>query len=122
VSNDRDGVLVDTAEVSGGKLHFRLDDSDTIGVVETDIPLAQLEANGHWEFKQEAPNVQHPYMKAMGVVPAFFIYADLVDINGPMDSRFEFVDRKAIQPGDYFYLRIEQLDTNRAWSSPVWVN
>ncbi|HZO54051.1 MAG TPA: DUF3604 domain-containing protein [Bryobacteraceae bacterium] len=122
VSNDRDGVLVDTAEVSGGSIHFRLDDAGTVGVIEADIPLAVLEANGHWEFKREASNVQHPYMKAMGVAPAFFIYADLVDINGPMDSSFEFIDRKPIQPGDYFYLRLEQLDTNKAWSSPVWVN
>ncbi|HLF24043.1 MAG TPA: DUF3604 domain-containing protein, partial [Burkholderiales bacterium] len=50
VSNDRDGVLVDIAETSGGSLRFRLDDSGTIGVVDTEIPLAELEANGHWEF------------------------------------------------------------------------
>jgi hypothetical protein len=122
VSNDRDGVLVDTAEISGGKIHFRLDDADTIGIVEIDIPLSALAADGHWEFKQEAPKVQHPYMKAMGVTPAFFLYADLVDVRGPMDATFDFIDRRPIQPGDYYYLRVEQLDTNKAWASPVWVN
>jgi hypothetical protein len=116
-----DGVLVDTAEVSGGSRGW-LDDAGTMGVIETDIPLGELDAKGHWEFKQEAPNVQHPYLKAMGVAPAFFVHADVVDINGPMDSAFEFTDRMPIKPGDYFYLRLEQLDANKAWSSPVWVN
>ncbi|MBK7926268.1 MAG: hypothetical protein IPJ98_01895 [Bryobacterales bacterium] len=122
VSNDRDGVLVDVGAVTGGGLKFRLDDADMMGVVEVEIPLAELMAKGHWEYKHENAKVQHPYMKAMGVAAAFVVQADVVDVQGPMDVSFEFVDRGAVKAGDYFYLRLEQLDTNKAWSSPVWVN
>jgi len=103
-------------------LKFRLDDADTMGVVEVEIPLAELMAKGHWEYKHENAKVQHPYMKAMGVAAAFVVQADVVDVQGPMDVSFEFVDRAPVKAGDYFYLRLEQLDTNKAWSSPVWVN
>jgi len=66
--------------------------------------------------------VKHPYMEKMGVKPAFFLECDLVDVNGPKDVNFDYVDRSPRKPGDYYYVRIEQLDTNKAWSSPVWMN
>jgi hypothetical protein len=39
-----------------------------------------------------------------------------------MDIDVQFEDRTPPKPGDFYYLRAEQLDTNKAWSSPVWVN
>ena len=41
--------------------------------------------------------------------------------NGPMDQEFEFTDLDSPNPGDYYYVRVRQLDGGRAWSSPFWV-
>jgi len=123
VSGDRDGMLVDIAEVQGEFLHFRLDDSDTTGLFEVRIPLEQLRRDGyfHWSRRADA-RVEHPYMKQMGVEPAFFLDCELVSLDGPMDVTLDYLDRESLKPGDYYYLRMEQLDTNKGWSSPVWVN
>jgi len=123
VSNDRDGFLVDLSEASGAYLHFRLDDSDTMGVIEARIPLEQLQRDGYFVWSQKANGrVKHAYMEKMGVPVAFFIECDLVSAEGPMDLTLEYEDREPLKTGDYYYVRMEQLDTNKAWSSPVWVN
>ena len=56
----------------------------------------------------------------MGV--AFTLDCELVDPQGPLDVDFTYIDRQLLKTGDYYYLRVEQLDGNKAWSSPVWVN
>jgi len=123
VSNDRDGFLVDLSEATGEALLFRLDDSKDMGVFEVRIPLAQLQRDGYFRWSRRGDaRVKHPYMEKMGVPPAFFLECDLVDASGPMDFSFNYEDRGPLKPGDYYYLRVEQLDTNKAWSSPVWVN
>ena len=38
-----------------------------------------------------------------------------------MDGELDFVDRGNLQPGDYYYIRLTQLDGAHAWSSPIWV-
>lgn len=45
----------------------------------------------------------------------------LVGENPPLEYELEYVDRGAMQPGDYYYVRVDQLDGARAWSSPIWV-
>lgn len=37
------------------------------------------------------------------------------------DRTFEFTDESAPKSGDYYYLRIRQVDGGMAWSSPWWV-
>ncbi|MEZ5404279.1 MAG: DUF3604 domain-containing protein [Bryobacteraceae bacterium] len=120
VSGDRDGVLVDLSEASGD-LHFRLDDSDTMGLFETTISIEGLkrDLSHRWVAKGK---VRHPYMQKMGVDTEFTVECDLVDAKGRMDERLTFEDREPLRPGDYIYLRAEQLDTNKLWTSPVWVN
>lgn len=39
----------------------------------------------------------------------------------PMESRVEFADTGDMRHGDYYYVRVDQLDGARAYSSPVWV-
>ena len=39
----------------------------------------------------------------------------------PMDAEIEYSDGDAMKPGDYYYVKVEQLDGARAYSSPVWV-
>jgi hypothetical protein len=49
------------------------------------------------------------------------ISVQFVNPRGPMDGSFEYVDRGTPRPGDYYYLRVSQVNGARAWSSPVWV-
>ena len=39
----------------------------------------------------------------------------------PMDAEIEYSDGDEMKPGDYYYVKVEQLDGARAYSSPVWV-
>ena len=49
------------------------------------------------------------------------ITAQLVNHDAPMDGELDYVDRSNPLQGDYYYLRVTQLDGARAWSSPIWV-
>jgi len=121
-SNDRDAFLVDVSDAAGDSLRFRLEDAK-FGTLGADIPLDKLRQDGHFAW-QSPPNspIEHSYMQKMGVEPTFFLECELVNPEGPMDLNLTFEDREQPTPGDYYYLRIEQLDTNLAWSSPVWFN
>ena len=50
--------------------------------------------------------------------PAFTLQADWVDPSWPLVVRLDWQDAEA-SPG-YYYVRIEQIDGNIAWSSPIW--
>ena len=45
----------------------------------------------------------------------------LISDDQPLDCDFEFVDQGVAGHGDYYYVRVKQLDGAMAWSSPVWV-
>ena len=122
VSNDRDGALVDLSGVKGEYLIFRHNDEGGFGLIEVRIPLKQLYEQGSFQWQGGSNLVTHPYLEKMGIKPRFTLRCDLVDPRGPMDVAFTFQDLEEAKPGDFYYLRIEQLDTNKAWSSPVWVN
>ena len=49
------------------------------------------------------------------------IFIQLVNPQAPMDGELDYVDRANPQPGDYYYIRLTQLDGAHAWSSPIWV-
>lgn len=120
-SNDRDGMLVrlDGAE---GSLQFNLQDPH-LGAIDVDIPLDALRRDGYyrWTGPGERP-IQHSYLKKMGIEAFFEIECELVNAGGPLDLELEFKDLERPEPGDYYYLRMEQLDTNKGWASPVWIN
>jgi hypothetical protein len=46
---------------------------------------------------------------------------EVIDPDGALDMDFEFTDLEDAQTGDYYYVRVTQLDGGRAWSSPFWV-
>ena len=122
-SNDRDGVLLDISGATG-TLHFELSDpaAMSVGTVNVDIPLAELKQKGYQSASFPIDKLKDSYMKKLDLDPAFFAEFELVNPNGPMDITLEYQDREPLKPGDYYYLRIQQIDTNKAWSSPVWVN
>jgi hypothetical protein len=49
------------------------------------------------------------------------IRLQVVDPAGKLDQEITFNDVESPQPGDYYYVRVSQLDGGRAWSSPFWV-
>ena len=120
-SNDRDGMLVriDGAE---GALDFKLDDPH-LGEIAVSVPLDDLRRDGYVRRQTRGPNpFEHSYLKLMGIEAFFELECELVNAEGPMDVEFDYEDRESPQPGDYYYLRMEQLDTNKGWASPVWIN
>ena len=44
-----------------------------------------------------------------------------VDPASPMDQAFEYEETSGVYPGDYYYVRVRQLDGAMAWGSPFWV-
>jgi len=87
-------------------------------LMEATIPLEALRRDGYFAWRKSNQQVEHPYMKKMGLEPAFFLECELVDPEGPLDASVDFQDGDGVKAGDYYYLRAEQLDTNKAWSSP----
>jgi hypothetical protein len=49
------------------------------------------------------------------------ISLQVYDPSASLDQEFEYVDLKPPNPGDYYYLRVTQVDGEMAWSSPWWV-
>lgn len=48
--------------------------------------------------------------------------AQLVRADGALDQRFRYTDLDEPRPGDYYYVRVRQVDGAVAWSSPFWVD
>jgi hypothetical protein len=49
------------------------------------------------------------------------IRIQVVDPEEALDREFRYTDLALPVPGDYYYVRVTQLDGGRAWSSPWWV-
>ena len=49
------------------------------------------------------------------------ILLQTVNPDAPLDREFEWSDLGKVEPGDYVYLRVTQLDGGRAWSSPFFI-
>ena len=49
------------------------------------------------------------------------VSAQIVRGGGALDQEFSYIDRDEAKPGDYYYLRVRQMDGSMAWSSPFWV-
>jgi hypothetical protein len=45
----------------------------------------------------------------------------VVNPEGALDQAITYTDMDAPRPGDYYYVRVTQVDGARAWSSPFWV-
>ena len=121
-SNDFDGVLVDISGATGNEIVFRRNDP-LFGEHEVRIPLEELKQSGIYSWRSgKLEQRRHSYMERMGVDVELFLEAELISPGAPMDYDLVYEHREAMQPGDYYYLRVQQLDTVKAWSSPVWAN
>jgi hypothetical protein len=121
-SNDFDGVLVDISGATGDAILFRRTDP-LLGEHEVRIPLAELKQSGLFSWRSgKIATTRHPYLEQMGVDIEFFVEAELISPGAPMDYDLVYEHREPMRPGDYYFLRVQQLDTVKAWSSPVWAN
>jgi hypothetical protein len=50
-----------------------------------------------------------------------YLSLQVVDPAGPVDREFEYTDLDSPARGDYYYVRVRQIDGARAWSSPFRV-
>jgi hypothetical protein len=48
------------------------------------------------------------------------VKAQLVPGDAALDQEFSYTDRGDPRPGDYYYVRVRQVDGSVAWSSPFW--
>lgn len=120
-SNDRDGVLVDLSQATGQEIILRREDP-LLGTHELRIPLEDLRQNGFVRVETDPLPHRNSYMEKMGVPVRFAVEAELVREEQGLDVNFTFQDQTAMAPGDFYYLRVEQIDTVQGWSSPVWAN
>jgi len=44
-----------------------------------------------------------------------------INPTGALDQEFAYTDTDSPEPGDYYYVRVKQLNGHTAWSSPIWV-
>ncbi len=56
-----------------------------------------------------------------GVAGTDAISLQVFDPADSMDQEFTYADLGPASPGDYYYLRVTQIDGEQAWSSPWWV-
>ena len=49
------------------------------------------------------------------------IRMQLIDPGAPMDRQLRYIDSEGGESGDYYYIRVDQTNGARAWSSPIWV-
>ena len=118
----RDVMLVELAGAGGGTVfRFRtearreLKYSQPVRRPLAEIPAADVRLRlGHLEGNRLA----HEFQVGEHVDA---IRLQTVDPSGSMDQTFRFTDLESPGHGDYYYVRVTQLDGGRAWSSPFWV-
>jgi len=49
------------------------------------------------------------------------IKVQLLPGDAALDQEFEYTDCSDQEAGDYYYVRVRQVDGSMAWSSPWWV-
>jgi hypothetical protein len=117
-----DSLLLDL-EGAGAqtRLHFELDATKETGAASTrrplhDIPAADftlsLDDLDDGRLEHEMPPVGEHVDR---------IRLQIVDPEAPLDRTLQYTDLDGKGDGDYYYVRVTQLDGGRAWSSPFWV-
>ena len=133
--------------LEGGQLHFamhtrgrssslilklRAASADTTVVVGMDVTRERPGSGGYERIPQRLPATQATFrlgdlggdvdrreFKVLEHTDALSV--QLVPSGGALDQDFTYTDRDNPQPGDYYYLRMRQIDGAMAWSSPFWV-
>ena len=136
-----------SASLVGGRLEFTLDtrgrasalvlklkgaSADTSVVIDMAATTERRGSGGYQRVPQRLPASQASFrlgdlrdgmgrreFEVLGYTDAVSVQA--VPSKGPLDQEFTYTDRGVIESGDYYYLRVRQVDGAMAWSSPFWV-
>jgi hypothetical protein len=119
----RDGVLLKLVGASTGttfKVDLEASKEEGIGRPETIRPAADLPAeNLTLPFVELSEGRMQRELRVGKNVDR--VTVEIVDRDAAMDRELEYTDTAAARPGDYYYVRVTQIDNGRAWSSPFWV-
>ena len=136
-----------SARLDGGRIHFEMHTrgrstafilrlrgatARTRVVVEMDATRERLGSGGYQRTPQRLPanrqefqlgdlagDVDRREYKVLEHTDALSV--QIVPDAGAIDQEFTYTDRDDVAPGDYYYLRVRQVDGAMAWSSPFWV-
>ncbi len=85
------------------------------------IPAEQFELSlGDVRDGRVVHRIELPSLDA-GRVNEDSVQLQVMSPEASFDQTLEYADRGAGKPGDYYYVRVTQIDGERAWSSPFWV-
>jgi len=117
------GVLLQTPEAADSavfEIHDKL--NDTV-LLDESIPLDLTALPAEIVRPLEPPArgkkpAKKGGKKRAAEQPQFCLQANWVDPDWPKTAQVEWTDKDGAE--DYYYVRVEQIDGNIAWSSPVW--
>jgi hypothetical protein len=118
----RDTMVVELEGASSTTtLTFRLEPATEVGQSSGAVrPAADLPAT---DFRLRLSGLKDGRLEHELKMEQFVdrVTLEVIDADGALDMDFEFTDLEDPRPGDYYYVRVTQLDGGRAWSSPFWV-
>ena len=85
-----------------------------------DRPLADIPAVRYAVRLGELKQGQAQYTQTIGQ-NVDTIQLQLMPGDGALDREFTWADLTELKAGDYYYVRVTQVDGSMAWSSPFWV-
>ena len=113
-------------------LRLRDASADTRVIVDLDQTTERRGSGGYERTPQRLPatqlsfrlgdlggNVDRKEFKVLEHTDALTV--QVVPSGPALDQDFSYTDRDDPEPGDYYYLRVRQVDGAVAWSSPFWV-
>lgn len=116
------GALVDVpSSAADASLRFRVEDSRwgrTMLKETFELPLRERCATAKCKLAADESDLRQEFSREI-VVPEFRVSAEWVNQDGPMTAELQWQDQAT--DGDHYYVMVEQLDGNRAWSSPIWI-
>lgn len=105
---------------------------DTVVTVDMEATTESRGSGGYARVPQELPanmvdfrlgdlqgQVERKEYQVLGYTDA--LSAQIVTSGQALDQEFSFTDQGEARSGDYYYLRVRQIDGSMAWSSPFWV-
>jgi hypothetical protein len=117
------GALVDVPSITAdASLRFRVEDSRrgrTMLKETFELPLRERCATAKCKLAADESDLRQKFIREI-VIPEFRATTEWVNPDGPMTAELEWEDQST--EGDYYYVMVEQLDGNRAWSSPIWID
>ena len=113
-------------------LELRGASADTVITVDMETTTESRGSGGYVRIPQELPanTVQFRLGDLNGQVErreyqvlehTDALSAQIVTEGRALDQEFSFTDQGEVRPGDYYYVRVRQIDGSMAWSSPFWV-